>query len=151
MVGESVGTCHLHCYLGVILYSILVIGLDGVSFTYGSLSLCLRIDCSVAPLPDYDHLYQVLSVCVRENIYTYKLCCKLPLFLSLSLSLSLLCYSNCNCTCDTQFMQVGIDVKYMHTNFCGWGLFGFRDIATFPNWPKFSFGPWAIIHGSEKI
>ena len=31
MVGELVGTCHLHCYLGVVLYSILVIGLDGVS------------------------------------------------------------------------------------------------------------------------
>ena len=30
-----------------------------------------------------------------------------------------------------KFMQVGIDVKYMHTNFGGCGFFGFGDIATF--------------------
>ena len=30
-------------------------------------------------------------------------------------------------------MQVGIDVKCMHTNFGGHGLSGFRDIATFKN------------------
>ena len=30
-----------------------------------------------------------------------------------------------------KFMQVGIDVKFMHTDF-GWcGFFGFRDMATF--------------------
>ena len=28
-----------------------------------------------------------------------------------------------------KFMQVGIDVKFMHTNFGGRGLSGFRDIA----------------------
>ena len=32
-----------------------------------------------------------------------------------------------------KFMQVGIDVKYMHTNFGGRGLSGFGDIATFKN------------------
>ena len=32
-----------------------------------------------------------------------------------------------------KFMQVGIDVKYMHTNFGGRDLPGFGDIATFKN------------------
>ena len=32
-----------------------------------------------------------------------------------------------------KFMQVGIDVKYMHTNFGGHDLSGFGDIATFKN------------------
>ena len=32
-----------------------------------------------------------------------------------------------------KFMQVGIDVKCMHTNFGGCGLLGFGDIATFKN------------------
>ena len=32
-----------------------------------------------------------------------------------------------------KFMQVGIDVKYMHTNFGGHGLSSFEDIATFKN------------------
>ena len=32
-----------------------------------------------------------------------------------------------------KFMQVGIDVKCMHTNFGGRGLFSFGDIATFKN------------------
>ena len=32
-----------------------------------------------------------------------------------------------------KFMQVEIDVKCMHTNFCGCGLFSFGDIATFKN------------------
>ena len=31
------------------------------------------------------------------------------------------------------FMQVGIDVKFMHTNFGGRDLSGFGDIATFKN------------------
>ena len=31
------------------------------------------------------------------------------------------------------FMQVGVDVKCMHTNFGGRGFSGFRDIATFKN------------------
>ena len=32
-----------------------------------------------------------------------------------------------------KFMQVGIDVKCMHTNFGGHDLSGFGDIATFKN------------------
>ena len=32
-----------------------------------------------------------------------------------------------------KFKQVGIDVKCMHTNFGGCGLFGFGDTATFKN------------------
>ena len=32
-----------------------------------------------------------------------------------------------------KFMQVGIDVKCMHTNFGGHGLSSFGDIATFKN------------------
>ena len=32
-----------------------------------------------------------------------------------------------------KFMQVGIDVKFIYTNFGGCGLFGFGDIATFKN------------------
>ena len=32
-----------------------------------------------------------------------------------------------------KFMHVGIDVKFMHTNFDGRALFGFGDIATFKN------------------
>ena len=32
-----------------------------------------------------------------------------------------------------KFMQVGIDVKFMHTNFGGRDLSGFGDIATFKN------------------
>ena len=32
-----------------------------------------------------------------------------------------------------KFMQVGVDVTYIHTNFGGRDLSGFRDIATFKN------------------
>ena len=32
-----------------------------------------------------------------------------------------------------KFMQVGIDIKFIHTNFGGCGLFGFGDTATFKN------------------
>ena len=32
-----------------------------------------------------------------------------------------------------KFMQVGVDVTYMHTNFDGRGLSGFGDIAIFKN------------------
>ena len=32
-----------------------------------------------------------------------------------------------------KFMQIGIDVKFMHTNFGGCDLSGFGDIATFKN------------------
>ena len=37
-----------------------------------------------------------------------------------------------------KFMQVRIDVKFIHTNFGGCGLFGFGDIATLKN-GQFSF------------
>ena len=42
-----------------------------------------------------------------------------------------------------KFMQVGIDVKCMHTNFGGRGLSSFGDIATFKN--------GQIVHGHQKI
>ena len=32
-----------------------------------------------------------------------------------------------------KFMQIGVDVKYLHTNFGGCDLFGFGDIGTFKN------------------
>ena len=38
-----------------------------------------------------------------------------------------------------KFMQVGIDVKFMHTNFGGRDLSGFGDIATFQKRPNFPF------------
>ena len=43
-----------------------------------------------------------------------------------------------------KFMQVGVDIKCMHTDFGGRGLFGFGDIATFQKWPNFPFYPWTI-------
>ena len=50
-----------------------------------------------------------------------------------------------------KFMQVGIDVKCMHTNFGGRGLSGFGDMATFQKRPNFPFDPWTIVHGHQKI
>ena len=50
-----------------------------------------------------------------------------------------------------KFMQVGIDVKLMHTDFDGCGFFGFGDMATFQKWPNFPFGAWTIVHGHRKI
>ena len=50
-----------------------------------------------------------------------------------------------------KFMQVGIDVKCMHTNFGGRGPSGFRDMATFQKRPNFPFGAWTIVHGHGKI
>ena len=51
-----------------------------------------------------------------------------------------------------KFMQVGIDVKCMQTNFGGHGLSGFGDIATFKN-SKFSLSGHGlyIVHGHQKI
>ena len=48
-----------------------------------------------------------------------------------------------------KFMQVGIDVKYIHTNFSGCGLSGFGDIATFKN-AKFPFRPMDYSPWSSK-
>ena len=50
-----------------------------------------------------------------------------------------------------KFMQVGIDVKFMHTDFGGCGFFGFGDMATFLKQPNFPFGAWTIVHGHRKI
>ena len=43
-----------------------------------------------------------------------------------------------------KFMQVGIDVKFMHTDFGGRDPSGFGDIATFQKRPNFPFGAWTI-------
>ena len=44
-------------------------------------------------------------------------------------------------------MHVGIDIKFMHTNFDGCALFGFGDIATFKNsqfsFPTMYYSPWS--------
>ena len=50
-----------------------------------------------------------------------------------------------------KFMQVRIDVKFMHTNFGGRSFFGFGDVATFQKRPNFPFGAWTIVHGHRKI
>ena len=50
-----------------------------------------------------------------------------------------------------KFMKIGIDVKFMHTNFDGRGLSGFGDMATFQKRPNFPFRPWTIVHGHQKI
>ena len=50
-----------------------------------------------------------------------------------------------------KFMQVGVDIKCMHTNFGGRDLFGFRDTATFQKRPNFPFRAWTIVHGHLKI
>ena len=50
-----------------------------------------------------------------------------------------------------KFMQVGIDVKCMYTNFGGCGLFGFGDIMLPSKTAKFPFRPWTIVHGHQKI
>ena len=50
-----------------------------------------------------------------------------------------------------KFMQVGINVKFMHANFGGRDLSGFGDIATFQKRPNFPFGAWTIVHGHQKI
>ena len=46
-----------------------------------------------------------------------------------------------------KFMQVGIDVKYMYTNFGGRGLLSFVDIATFKNGQisllTMDYSPWS--------
>ena len=50
-----------------------------------------------------------------------------------------------------KFIQVGIDVKCMHTNFSGRDSSGFGDMATFQKRPNFPFGAWTIVHGHQKI
>ena len=51
-------------------------------------------------------------------------------------------------------MQVGVDLKRMQANFGGCDFSGFGDFAHFSfasKRPKFPFGPWAIVHGGQKI
>ena len=42
-----------------------------------------------------------------------------------------------------KFMQVGVDVTCMHTNFGGCDHSGFGDMATFQKRPNFPFGAWS--------
>ena len=41
-----------------------------------------------------------------------------------------------------KFIQVGIDVKCMHTHFVECGFSSFGDMATFQKRPNFPFGAW---------
>ena len=51
-----------------------------------------------------------------------------------------------------KFVQVGIDVKFMHINLSGCSFFGFGDMATFEKMAKFPFlGMDYIVHGHRKI
>ena len=48
-------------------------------------------------------------------------------------------------------MQVGIDVKFIRTNFGGCDLFSFGDIATFQKRPNFPFGAWYSPWSSKNL
>ena len=48
-----------------------------------------------------------------------------------------------------KFMQIGVDATYIHTNFGGCDLFGFRDIGTLKN-AKFPFRPMDYSPWSSK-
>ena len=52
-----------------------------------------------------------------------------------------------------KFMQVGVDVKCMHTNFGGCSLSSFGDIATLKNGQisLSDHGLFIIVHGHQKI
>ena len=50
-----------------------------------------------------------------------------------------------------KFMQVGIDVKCMYTNFGECDSSSFRDMATSQKRPNFPFGAWTIVHGHQKF
>ena len=50
-----------------------------------------------------------------------------------------------------KFMQVRIDELCMYINFGGCSLSSFGDTTTLQKRPKFPFGPWAIVHGHQKI
>ena len=54
-----------------------------------------------------------------------------------------------------KFMQVGVDVTYMHTNFGERDLSGFGDIATFKNgkfpFPNMDYSPWSSKNGSHQL
>ena len=51
-------------------------------------------------------------------------------------------------------MQVEVDVKRMQTKFGERGLSSFGVMAPFclpSKQPNFPFGPWAIVHGGQKM
>ena len=48
-------------------------------------------------------------------------------------------------------MQVGVDVKFMHTNFGGCDLSSFGDIATFKKRSNFPFNPWTCTWSSKIL
>ena len=48
-------------------------------------------------------------------------------------------------------MQLGIDVKCIHTNFGGRGLSGFGDMGTLQKLPNFPFGAWTIVSAYTPI
>ena len=50
-----------------------------------------------------------------------------------------------------KFMQVGVDVTYIHTSFGGCDPSGFGDMATFQKRPNFPFVAWTIVHGHGNI
>ena len=50
-----------------------------------------------------------------------------------------------------KLLQVGIDVKCIHTDFGGRSFFGFGDVATFQKRPNFLFEGWTIVHGHRRI
>ena len=50
-----------------------------------------------------------------------------------------------------KFMQVGIDVKCMHTNFGVCDFYGFRDTATFKNGHISLSDHGLLVHGHQKI
>ena len=50
-----------------------------------------------------------------------------------------------------KFMQVGIDVKFIYTNFGGRDPSGFGDMHYSQKRSNFPFDPWTIVHGHQKI
>ena len=52
---------------------------------------------------------------------------------------------------DQKFMQVGIDVTCMYTEFGGRGLSGFGDTATLKNGQTSLSDHGLIVHGHQKI
>ena len=50
-----------------------------------------------------------------------------------------------------KFLQLGVDIKCIHTSFGGRGFFGFGDMATFQKRKNFPFRAWTIVHGHRKI
>ena len=53
-----------------------------------------------------------------------------------------------------KIMHVEVDVKCMETNLVGVASPVSEILPLFhlpSKWPKFPFGPWAIVHGGQKI